>query len=156
MFSPSRDKIDEVYASLQEYFKIEDDGDLSKYLGIELDFHPNSSIHLRQSYLTQRILNIIPGMDKSSAKPNPAVKPSLLKNEGAQERNNNFNYRSLIGSLNFLTNSTRPKAQFTVHQCARFNAYPKLLHDQAVKRVLKYLKGTPEQILIRNPNPKKV
>ena len=34
MFIPSKDKIDGVYASLQEYFNIEDDEELKKYLGI--------------------------------------------------------------------------------------------------------------------------
>ena len=32
MFSPSKDKIVEVYASLQTYFNIEDDGETKKYL----------------------------------------------------------------------------------------------------------------------------
>ena len=32
MFSPSKDKTDEVYASLQAYFKIEDNGELNNYL----------------------------------------------------------------------------------------------------------------------------
>ena len=61
-------------------------GYLTKYIGIELDHSPDGSIHLRHPYLTQSILNIIPGMDKSSADPNPAIKTSLVKNEGYQAR----------------------------------------------------------------------
>ena len=80
MFSPSKDKIDEVCAYLQVVFNIEDDGELNKYIGIDLERHPYGSIHLRQSYLTQRILNMIPGMDKSIDKPAPAVNPPLAKN----------------------------------------------------------------------------
>ena len=34
IFSPSGDKTYELYAYLQAGFKIEDDGDLNKYLGI--------------------------------------------------------------------------------------------------------------------------
>ena len=82
MFSTSNDKIDEVYASLKVYLKIEDDGEINKYLGIELDRRPYGSIHLRQTYLTQIILNMIPGMEKSSAKTTPAVNPPLAKNDG--------------------------------------------------------------------------
>ena len=41
---PSKDKIDEVYASLQKDFKIEDDGELNKYLGIDLERSPYGSI----------------------------------------------------------------------------------------------------------------
>ena len=36
VFSNSKDKIDDVYASLQEYYNPEDYGDLNKYLRIEL------------------------------------------------------------------------------------------------------------------------
>ena len=89
-------------------------------------------------------------MDKSSAKPTPAVIPPLMKNEGDQARKNCFSYRSVIGSLNFLTNSTFPEAQFTVHQCAQFRADTKLPHNQSVKRILKYLKSMSSKGLIMN------
>ena len=58
---------------------------------------------------------------------------------------NDFNYRYVIGSLNFLTNSMLLDAQSAVHQYAQFSADSKLLHDQAVKRILNYLKGASEQ-----------
>ena len=77
MFIPSKDKIDEVYDSLQEDFKIEDDGELNKYRGIDLDRHPYGSIHTSQTYLTQRIINMISDIEKSSAKPTPTVKTPL-------------------------------------------------------------------------------
>ena len=98
---------------------------------------------------------MIPGMDKSSNKTTPAVKPTLAKIEGSQARKNDFNHISVIGSLNFLTNSTRPEAQFAVHQCAWFSADPRLPNDQAVKRVLKYPKGTNTQGLILKLDPEK-
>ena len=66
-----------------------------------------------------------------------------------------FKYRSVLGSLNFLTNSTHSEAQFEVHQCTQFSADPKLPHDQAVKQVLEYLKGTATQGLIMNPDIEK-
>ena len=40
MFIPSKDKIDDVYASLQVYYNIEDNVYLNKYLGIDLERHP--------------------------------------------------------------------------------------------------------------------
>ena len=86
---------------------MEDDGELNKYLGIDLDRRSDGSTHLSQPYPTQSIINMIPGIDKSSSKSTPAVKPPLSKNEGAQVRKNNFNYRSVIGSLNFLTKLSR-------------------------------------------------
>ena len=51
-----------------------------------MECRPYGSIHIRQTYLTQRIIKMIPGMDTSRAKPNPAVTPHLAKNEGYQAR----------------------------------------------------------------------
>ena len=84
MFRTSKDKMDDVYASLQAYLKIEYDGELNKYIVSDMDRLPYGSINLRQPYLTQRIINIIPWTDKSSAKPTPEVKTPLEKTQGYQ------------------------------------------------------------------------
>jgi hypothetical protein len=47
-------------------------------------------------------------------------------------------YRSMIGSLLYLT-ATRPDIQFSVCLCARFQASPRSSHQQAVKRIFRYL-----------------
>ena len=47
------------------------------------------------------------------------------------------------------------KAQSVVLQCAQFSTNTKLLHNQSVKHVLKYLKGTTIQGLIMKTDPKK-
>ena len=44
--------------------------------------------------------------------------------------------------LNFLTNSTHPELSFAVHQCARFFNDTKMVHEQAVKRIIQYLLST--------------
>ena len=49
MFTTSKNKIDDVYDFLQADFKIEYDGELNKYLGIELDRRQDGSIRLRQT-----------------------------------------------------------------------------------------------------------
>ena len=48
MCNPYKYKIDEVYASLKKSFKIEDDGELNKYLVIDLGLYPYESINLSQ------------------------------------------------------------------------------------------------------------
>ena len=52
------------------------------------------------------------------------------------------NYRGMIGSLLYLT-SSRPDIMFATCLCARFQACPKESHLSAVKRIFRYLKGTP-------------
>nr|GFB68609.1 hypothetical protein [Tanacetum cinerariifolium] len=51
-------------------------------------------------------------------------------------------YRSMIGSLMYLT-SSRPDIMFAVYACVRFQVTPKLSHLNAVKRIFRYLKGKP-------------
>ncbi|KAJ9558053.1 hypothetical protein OSB04_012667 [Centaurea solstitialis] len=52
-------------------------------------------------------------------------------------------YRSMIGYLLYLT-ATRPDIMFSTCFRARFQANPKESHLATVKRILRYLKGTPE------------
>ena len=44
--------------------------------------------------------------------------------------------------LNYLANTSRPDIAFATHQCARFSNDPRLIHEIAVKRIARYLKGT--------------
>ncbi|KAJ9542691.1 hypothetical protein OSB04_029197 [Centaurea solstitialis] len=53
-------------------------------------------------------------------------------------------YRAIIGSLLYLT-ASRPDIMFATCFCARFQANPKESHMMAVKRILRYLKGTPNR-----------
>ncbi|GJS12653.1 putative ribonuclease H-like domain-containing protein [Tanacetum coccineum] len=51
-------------------------------------------------------------------------------------------YRSMIGSLMYLT-SSRPDIMFAVCACSRFQVQPKASHMHAVKIIFRYLKGHP-------------
>nr|GEZ81353.1 uncharacterized mitochondrial protein AtMg00810-like [Tanacetum cinerariifolium] len=51
-------------------------------------------------------------------------------------------YRSMIGSLMYLT-SSRLDIMFAVCACARFQVTPKVSHLHTVKRIFRYLKGKP-------------
>ncbi|XP_056692095.1 secreted RxLR effector protein 161-like [Spinacia oleracea] len=55
-------------------------------------------------------------------------------------------YRGMIGSLLYLT-ASRPDIAFSVGVCARFQSNPKESHLTAVKRILRYLKGTDDLCL---------
>ncbi|GJU72598.1 hypothetical protein Tco_1264003 [Tanacetum coccineum] len=66
----------------------------------------------------------------------------LLKDEDGEEVDV-YMYRSLIGSLMYLT-SSRPDIMFTVCACARYQVNLKVSHLHAVKRIFRYLKGQPK------------
>nr|GFA32361.1 hypothetical protein [Tanacetum cinerariifolium] len=55
-------------------------------------------------------------------------------------------YRGMIGTLLNLT-ASRPDLQFAICMCARYQARPTEMHLHAVKKILRYLRGTVNQCL---------
>ncbi|GJY27133.1 ribonuclease H-like domain-containing protein [Tanacetum coccineum] len=64
---------------------------------------------------------------------------ALVKDEEGEDVDVHL-YRSMIGSLMYLT-SSRPDIMFSVCACSRFQVQPKVSHMFAVKRIFRYLKG---------------
>jgi len=54
----------------------------------------------------------------------------------------NVPYASLIGSLLYLSNCTRPDITYAVNKLSSYNAKPSEFHWKCAKRILKYLKLT--------------
>ncbi|GKA53986.1 hypothetical protein Tco_0752935 [Tanacetum coccineum] len=66
----------------------------------------------------------------------------LLKDEDGEEVDVHM-YRSMIGSLMYLT-SSRPNIMFVACVYARYQVNPKVSHLYVVKRIFRYLKGQPK------------
>ncbi|GJR30724.1 hypothetical protein Tco_1106956 [Tanacetum coccineum] len=66
----------------------------------------------------------------------------LLKDEYGEDVDVHM-YRSMIGSLMYLT-SSRLDIMFAVCACTRYQVNPKVSHLHAVKRIFRYLKGQPK------------
>nr|GEU48107.1 uncharacterized mitochondrial protein AtMg00810-like [Tanacetum cinerariifolium] len=75
--------------------------------------------------------------EETASTPMETSKP-LLKDENAKDVDVHL-YRSMIGSLMYLT-SSRPDIMFAVCACARFQVTPKVSHLHDVKRIFRYLK----------------
>jgi histone deacetylase 1/2 len=75
----------------------------------------------------------------------------LIENKDRTSFDNSFQYRSVIGKLNYLEKSTRPELAYAVHQCVRFCKQPKRSHAEAVKHIGRYLLSTKNQGIILKP-----
>nr|GEX41204.1 hypothetical protein [Tanacetum cinerariifolium] len=73
--------------------------------------------------------------------PSPMVKQAKLKLDLVRKPVDHTDYRSMIGSLMYVT-SSRPDIMFATWMCARYQANPNEHHVSAVKRIFRYLKGT--------------
>jgi hypothetical protein len=62
-----------------------------------------------------------------------------------------IDYASVVGMLMYLSSNTRPDIQMAVHQCARFTHFPKKLHEEAIMRICRYLKGNKTRGLLFKP-----
>jgi hypothetical protein len=81
-------------------------------------------------------------MEDSKAMTTPMSTTTALDVDEEGEHVDQKEYRSMIGSLLYLT-AMRPDIQFSVCLCAHFQASPRTSHRQAVKRIFRYLRHTP-------------
>jgi hypothetical protein len=77
----------------------------------------------------------------------------LLRHLESPKFDNAFNYRSVIGMLNYLDAGSRSDIAYATHQCARFTIDPREKHAEAVRSIGRYLKGTQTQGMIFRPDP---
>ena len=62
-------------------------------------------------------------------------------------------YINAVGALMYLATATRPDIANAVSILARFSSNPGLQHWQAVKHLMRYLKGTMDMKLTYSPSP---
>ncbi|KAL0340719.1 UNVERIFIED_CONTAM: Retrovirus-related Pol polyprotein from transposon RE2 [Sesamum radiatum] len=80
------------------------------------------------------------GFRRSLSEPTLYIKSQVSEEDGSQKVDGSM-YRSLIGSLLYLT-ATRPDIMFATCLLSRFMQSPSQVHYAAAKRILRYLRGT--------------
>ena len=141
--------IDELVSYLcDKGLVLEREGTFQDYLGIRFNTLPNGSVHMTQSGLIRKIIKAT-GMESCNPNKLPAQKACLGKDLNGEPMNHNeFNYRSVVGMLLYLSGNTRPDITFAVSQVARFTHNPKKTHATAVKMIVRYLSGTADKGII--------
>ena len=123
-------------------------------IGIEL-FHDRSQgrLGLSQKAYINKVLERF-RMDKCSTSPVPIHKGdkfSLMqcpKNDLERKQMENIPYASIVGSLMYAQTCTRPDISFAVGMLGRYQSNPRFDHWKAAKKVLRYLQGTKDHILL--------
>jgi hypothetical protein len=125
-------------------------------LGVNVEHLSDGRIKLSQPHLIDDILRDVNLSKRSPGKTTPAASTKILhRNSSSPAFDNQFNYRSVIGKLNFLEKCTCPDISYAVHQCARFSANPRKPHGEAIMHIAKYLQTRRNEGLILVPDPQK-
>ncbi|KAK2451628.1 putative mitochondrial protein [Trifolium repens] len=124
---------------MQSEFEMSLVGELTYFLGLQIK-QMEDTIFICQSKYVRNIVRKF-GMDNATHKRTPApTHLKLTKDEQGVGVDQSL-YRSMIGSLLYLT-ASRPDITFAVGVCARYQSEPKVSHLNQVKRILKYVNGT--------------
>lgn len=142
------DQLKRVKLELERKFEMKDMGRLHYILGIRVKQNEVEN----QILLDQRqyILNLLSKYGMANA--NPVSTPSdpnqkLRMDDGISKRVDHAIYQSMVGSLLYCAVATRVDVAHAVAMVSKFNANPSEAHMTAVKRILRYLKGTLDFVL---------
>nr|GEX80998.1 uncharacterized mitochondrial protein AtMg00810-like [Tanacetum cinerariifolium] len=126
---------------MHEKFQMSSMGELTFFLGLQVKQKKDGTFISQDKYIAEVLNKFGFAEVKTASTPMKTQKP-LLKDEDGEEVDIHM-YRSIIGSLMYLT-SSRPDIMFAVYACARYQVNPKVSHLHTVKRIFRYLKGQPK------------
>jgi len=142
----SNKHLDALEAKLKAAFELRNLGEAKFFLGMEIKRDRRAhTITISQPHM---IADLLSQYNMKDCKPRavPLSTSDSLTAATTEEElldTTQFPYSSLVGSLLYLSNSTRPDIVHAVNKLARFMAAPTEQHWLAAKGVLRYLAGTP-------------
>ncbi|RVW77515.1 Retrovirus-related Pol polyprotein from transposon RE1 [Vitis vinifera] len=131
--------VHQVVSSLYSQFALKDLGILNYFLGVEVCWQ-GSSLHLSQTKYIKDLLTRAGLADCKAIATLMTTSHTFSASEGSLLADPS-QYRNIVGALQYCT-ITRPDISFSVNKLCQFMQSPTDLHWQAVKRLLRYLKGT--------------
>ncbi len=140
-FGPDDEKLQADIREIQEAgLNIEDQGHPANYVGVNIKKMKDGSYEFTQRALIDSITQDV-GLNDAKTKPVPAKVAQLLHaHNDAPSFDLDFNYRSVVGKLNYLVQTTCPDVMYAVHQIAKFSADLREPHGDAILYLVQYLK----------------
>lgn len=135
--------LDELKKFLCGTFKMKDIGPAKHCIGVRIR-QGDGIIELDQANYIREILERF-GMSECKPVGTPSDTNQKLSARMVNEENSltgKIPYQEAVGCLLYLAGATRPDIAFSVNDVSRFNANHSDVHWTAVKRILRYLRGT--------------
>ncbi|GAU45313.1 hypothetical protein TSUD_300420 [Trifolium subterraneum] len=131
--------IENFKKSMRDRFAMSDLGKMRYFLGIEVTQCSQGILIQQQKYALEILKRF--GMEECNKVCSPIVPGCRLVKDENGKAANTTEYKQMIGCLMYLL-ATRPDLTFSVCLAARYMERPTEMHVAAVKRILRYLKGT--------------
>ena len=145
IYGPKGSKhIAELKQDLRKRFAMTDLGPSSHYLGMEIQRNrARRTVRVTQTSYLKKVLARF-NMSNCASAPTPMVLGTQLQEELVDKASPEVvhEYQSMVGSIMYPMIQTRPDICYAVTILSRYNHNPNAKHIAAVKRVLRYLKGT--------------
>ncbi|KAI3707390.1 hypothetical protein L6452_25856 [Arctium lappa] len=125
---------------MKKEYKMSMMGELTYFLGLQIKQSDKGTFISQGKYVKDMLKKF--DLTQTSAMKTPMAPPLALNKDLSGKPVNVTAYRGMIGSLLYLT-ASRPDIMYSTCLCARYQSEPKESHLIAVKRIFRYLKGTP-------------
>lgn len=142
-----RGMVERVKAELTSAFSMVDMGPISFYLGLKVQRdREKRAIKLFQLAYIDKVLARF-HLDKAHAVNTPMKETAILqqRTDGEASSFKKERYQGMTGSITFSMVETRPDIAFATSVASRFAKNPSHQHTEAVKTILRYLKGSRDQ-----------
>jgi hypothetical protein len=154
--SPQYHCLQDAIRNIQDVgLNIEDQGHPADYVDVNIKKTKDGSYEFTQRALIDSIIEDV-GLKDAKVKPVPAKVSQWLhafKDEPPFDLK--INYRSAVGKLNYLVQTTRPDIMYANHQVAKYSSDPRQSHGEAILYLVRYLKKTPDIGIKVTPDPTK-
>lgn len=110
------------------------------FLGIQVKIMQDGSIFISQNGYLKKILERFK-MDQAKPCSTP-MERDLSGEDDDRELESCMLYQAAVGSLQYLSNGTRPDITFAVNSVSKYLKSPRIKHWNMVKRIFRYLVGT--------------
>lgn len=134
--------VQSLISKLNSVFALKLLGNLDYFSRTEVKQLSNGSLLLSQGKYIRDLLQKA-GMVEAKGISTPLPGVLKLSKHRSDYMEDPTHYRSIVGALQYIT-MTRPEISYSVNKVYQFRGQPLLSHWQAVKRILRYLKGTIE------------
>lgn len=143
-------EINNIKAHLNSVFSIKDLGKLHFFLGMEVNYLQDGIVISQHKFAKDHLKDYHHTSTRKALTPLPLhIKLSTLDGELLADPTP---YRSMVGKLNFLTN-TRPYWAYAIQTLSQFMQNPRETHWQALQHTLSYVSNTCGQgILLKASN----